>query len=172
MDSRLTKVGHVGLGGHAKSRLPVPLYRSFVRQKRRLHHLSARLLVMSVFLFFFCTTLPRVSRPFPHVGLFAMTFDSVRRIRRNIIVTFTQISVRYSRLIRTLTLFLPAPVLWICMNINRHELDHSLIFALGHPGCSLRFSDHASTCLMFAFKLNREKLYLLIYFIFSLICSY
>jgi len=85
--------------------------------------------------FFFCTTLPRVSRqrslarPFPHVGLFAMTSDSVRRVRRNIIVTFTQIAVRYSKLIRTLTLFLSAPTLWIRMNINRRELDHSLIFA-------------------------------------------
>lgn len=41
------------------------------------------------------------ARPFPHVGLFAMTSDSVWCARRNIIVTFTQIAARYSRLIRT-----------------------------------------------------------------------
>lgn len=106
------------LGGHAKSRLPVSLS-LFRASKRRVHHFSGRSLVISVFLF--CTTLCRFSlrssaRPFPHVGLFAMTFDSVRCARRNIIVTFTQIAGRYSRQIRTRrfsSLPLPHESAWI-----------------------------------------------------------
>lgn len=58
--------------------------------------------------------------PFPHAGLFAMTSDSIRRARRNIIVTFTQISrpmleANQDGSLRSSS----APGSWIRMNINR-----------------------------------------------------
>lgn len=80
--------------------------------KRREHSSPLDPLYFS-FLFSFRATLPflvvSLARPFPHVGLFAMTSDSVRCARRNIIVTFTQIAARCSRLIRTGLAALPLP---------------------------------------------------------------
>lgn len=128
---------------------------------------SVRSLVISVFLFFFfsfffCARATQLStllflvasstRPFPHAGLFAVTFDFVRRARRNIIVTFTQIAARYSRFNQDGThCFSSAPVSWIRMNIkhiSRHSRRHSLIFGVTRMLSSLLWAwPHERQCL-------------------------
>jgi len=113
---QLTKVGRCLDDAREMSTSAAP---RFYASKRREHSPPLNPSLYLYFFLFFLScdnvTLPFLvvssARPFPHVGLFAMTSDSVRCVRRNIIVTFTQIAARCSRLIKTGLAALPLPPL-------------------------------------------------------------